>query len=470
MKNFILKLSFLFSAAFICVSGNAQDSMYHPMMTNPPLFSGNQGFRTWSIGVHGGMMAPFSAFGGRNDFSNWQASLGYGFYIKDQVSHGLGIQADFMRGTLKANNDHLWAGAPPPGPYASFQTDLHWAASLSAVVTLGNINWSQLHTAIQPYLSLGIGGMSFNPNLVTKTGTNVNFSPNGSVSDMYVPFGMGIKANLSPMVNLDLGYTVAFVDGDDLDGYFKDPFLTDKFSYAHIGLEFSLGDRRKPQLARHNAPAQLVGMITSGDDALRASLAASEARYNARLAELNELRGLRDELARLKMDTDGDGVSDYFDKCPNTPAGTKVDGSGCALPTPPPPVRTQDTVIEKTTTYVITPEDRRIVDEAFRNLEFDFAKATIRPRSFPYLDRVANLLKTKNISLKLAGHTDNVGSVEANLKLSKNRAESVKNYLIAQGANGSRIEATGYGKSQPIATNSTEAGRQKNRRVEFTIF
>jgi len=371
-------------------------------------------------------------------------------------------------GTLKANNDKLWVGLPPPGPYKSFETKIHWATSLSAVVTLGNINWSQLHTSIQPYASIGAGAINFNPTLITTGGTSVNFKPNGSVTDFYVPFGLGIKANLSSGINLDLGYTVGFVDGDDLDGYFKDPYLSDKFSYGHIGLEFSLGKASKPQLARHNPPAQLAQDMKDADDALRASLAASEARYNQRLAELN---GLRDDLNRMKMDSDGDGVSDYFDKCPNTPRGVKVDGAGCALPVAPPPVK--DTVVkvmQNTTTYVITQEDKNIVSEAMHNLEFDFAKATIRPRSFPYLNRVADLLVKKGFSLKLGGHTDWIGSDEANMKLSKNRAESVKNYLVSQGASGGKIEAVGYGESQPIATNKTDAGRQKNRRVEFTLY
>jgi len=470
MKQIFLKLACIFSVTFISVAGSfAQDTTRHTStLIAPPLFTGNSGFRTWSIGVHAGILAPYSAFGGRNDFSNWQSSLGYGLYIKNQFSHALGIQADFLMGKLKANNDKLWVGLPPPGPYKSFETDVHWAASLSAVVNLGNINWSQLHTSIQPYVSLGGGAVNFNPTLVTTGGTSVNFKPSGSVTDFYVPFGLGIKANLSQGINLDLGYTVGFVDGDDLDGYFKDPFISDKFSYGHIGLEFSLGDSHKPQLARHNPPAQLAQNMRDADDALRASLAASEERYNQRLAELN---GLKDDLARMKMDSDGDGVSDFFDKCPNTPRGTKVDGSGCALPVPPPPPPpVRDTVVHTTTTYIITEEDKRIVSEAMHNLEFDFGKSTIRPRSFPYLNRVADLLVKKGISLKLAGHTDAIGSDAANMKLSKDRAESVKNYLVSQGAGSGRIEAVGYGESQPIATNKTDAGRQKNRRVEFTLY
>ncbi len=451
----------------VTVGISAQDTTSRiSTVVAPPLFSGNSGFNTWSFGLHAGAMAPFSAFGGRNDFSKWKPSLGYGGYIKAQVSHALGIQADFLRGTLKANNDKLWAGAPPISPYKSFETDLHWATSLSMVYTFGNINWSQLHTSIQPYVSLGGGVVNFNPTLVTQAGTTVDFKPSGSVSKFYAPLGFGIKANLSKTINLDLGYTIGFFDGDNLDGYYKEPLVSDKFSYGHIGLEFSLGGSKKAQLVRHNAPAQLANTMKDADDAMAASLAASEARYNARLASLN---GLQDELNRMKTDTDGDGVSDYFDKCSNTPRNIKVDGAGCPLPEVS--VK-KDTVykVQTNTTYVVTDEDRKIVSEAIRNLEFDFGKATIRARSLPYLNNVVELLTKKGISLKLAGHTDNVGSDAANLNLSRNRANAVRDYLISQGANGSKIEATGYGESQPSSSNKTAEGRQQNRRVEFTIY
>ena len=143
--------------------------------------------------------------------------------------------------------------------------------------------------------------------------------------------------------------------------------------------------------------------------------------------------------------------------------------SSCALPVPPPPVK--DTLVEiKNNTYIITAEDKKIISEAIKNLEFDFGKATIRTHSFPYLDRAANLLISKGIRLKLSGHTDNVGSDAYNLQLSKERAESVMNYLVSKGANPSSIEAIGYGEERPIATNKTAGGRQLNRRVEFIIY
>lgn len=467
MKKKLLQITLFLTATLIISSSlSAQNKPNQAdLITAPPLFSGNRGFNIWSFGIHAGAMAPFSAFGGRTDFSKWEPALGYGGYIKAQISHSLGIQADFLRGTLKANNDKLWAGAPPVSPYKSFQTDVHWTSSLSLVLTVANINWSQLHTSIQPYVSIGGGVINYNPTLVTTAGSTVDFKPSGSVTNMFIPLGLGLKANLSKMINLDLGYSVGFIDGDNLDGYYKEPYLSDKFSYLHIGLEFSLGNKSKEQLARHNPPAQLVANMKKANDAMIASLAASEERYNNKLSSFNNLQN---EIAKMKTDSDGDGVSDYFDKCPSTERNIKVDGSGCPLPEVT--VR-KDTVYKvESTTYIITPEDRQIVTEAIRNLEFDFGKSIIRSRSYPYLNKVAELLIKKNINLKLAGHTDNVGSDAANMTLSRSRAEAVKQYLTNQGVNGSKIEAMGYGETQPAYSNKTADGRQKNRRVEFTIY
>jgi OOP family OmpA-OmpF porin len=192
-------------------------------------------------------------------------------------------------------------------------------------------------------------------------------------------------------------------------------------------------------------------------DADKAAIEAERAR-NAQLRR--DLDATNAALARLTMDSDGDGVPDFFDKCPNTPKGVKVDGSGCPLP--------EMKAGENVKVY-ITEEDKKVVSEAVKNLEFDFNKATIRDHSFESLERLAKLLMAKHFNLKLAGYTDNVGGVASNLKLSKERAESVKNYLVGKGADASNITAEGYGKAHPIATNKTAAGRQKNRRVEFTL-
>jgi outer membrane protein OmpA-like peptidoglycan-associated protein len=104
------------------------------------------------------------------------------------------------------------------------------------------------------------------------------------------------------------------------------------------------------------------------------------------------------------------------------------------------------------------------------NLFFDFNKSNIRTESFAELDRILKLLNDNpNMTVEIAGHTDNVGTDAYNLKLSGDRANAVKTYLLGKGIAAERISSKGYGKSKPCVPNTTEEGRQKNRRVEFTI-
>ncbi len=104
-----------------------------------------------------------------------------------------------------------------------------------------------------------------------------------------------------------------------------------------------------------------------------------------------------------------------------------------------------------------------------KGVEFDTAKATIRPESFPRLDAVVEYMTHKKSSrIEISGHTDNVGKKAANKSLSQRRAEACRKYLISKGIDGSRIQAAGFGDEQPIASNDTAEGRQKNRRIEAT--
>ncbi len=414
-------------------------------------------FSTFSIGVNVGGLTPSLPIGGSNNFTHPQWDIGYGAYIKNQFTHLIAVQAEFLRGNVEGNNsDALGNGQPSTNPYKSFKTNLNWSGSISGVLTFGNVNWLSDKNAVIPYISAGAGIAGYKPTLVTNTGTEINYKEGDkSVHEFFVPVGGGLKLAVAQDINIDLGFRMNFVDADNFDGYNSGGYHKDKFSYAFAGLEFAFGG--KPQLMTNNPVSQFKQDLMDQNEALRASVTAT-AQQNA-----NTIDSLNRQIGSLKADSDKDGVSDYFDKCPNTPDTAKVDGSGCPLPQlqpPPPPAQT----------VVITEEDKRIVNEAIKDLQFDFGKATIRSSSYPSLDRVADILVKKNFSLKLAGHTDNVGSGDANMKLSKDRAESVKDYLVSKGANPSRIEATGYGETQPIASNKTAAGRQKNRRVEFTLY
>ena len=101
---------------------------------------------------------------------------------------------------------------------------------------------------------------------------------------------------------------------------------------------------------------------------------------------------------------------------------------------------------------------------------FDFNKYTLKPGAREKMAKVAGiLLAYPGLKVKLEGHTDSVGSEEYNMKLSQNRADAVREYLQAQGVPAANLTAAGYGEDQPVATNSTAAGRQQNRRVEMVV-
>ncbi len=115
-------------------------------------------------------------------------------------------------------------------------------------------------------------------------------------------------------------------------------------------------------------------------------------------------------------------------------------------------------------------QEAEILKKAFSNLEFAMAKDIIKPESFASLDELAGLMAKKpNWKLKISGHTDNQGKAITNLKLSQKRAEAVKKYLVSKGIAADRFKVEWFGATKPIADNKTEAGRQKNRRVEMLI-
>lgn len=104
------------------------------------------------------------------------------------------------------------------------------------------------------------------------------------------------------------------------------------------------------------------------------------------------------------------------------------------------------------------------------NVYFDTDKATLRASSHEALDHLVEVLEMKpDMKIEIAGHTDNRGDDQYNLNLSQNRAENVKKYLVEQGIDPKRIRAKGYGEAEPIESNSTEEGRQKNRRTEVRV-
>jgi outer membrane protein OmpA-like peptidoglycan-associated protein len=161
-------------------------------------------------------------------------------------------------------------------------------------------------------------------------------------------------------------------------------------------------------------------------------------------------------------DTDGDGVNDELDKCPQQ-AGSK-ENNGCPAvekmaEEPKPEVK--EAVI-----------DQKVVEQINMNaklIAFKFGKATLTNESYAVLDEIVSLLKDSNVKIKVEGHTSLEGSAKSNQKLSQERADNVKDYLVSKGIAAERITTIGYGSTRPLVKGASEKANVQNRRVEINI-
>ena len=171
-----------------------------------------------------------------------------------------------------------------------------------------------------------------------------------------------------------------------------------------------------------------------------------------------------------ELDSDGDGVPNSRDKCPNTPAGVKVNSDGCELDSD------GDGVVDSQDKCPNTPKGTPVdnsgctLEQEYKleNVNFAFDSAKLTPSSDAMLNEAVKILKRhSDLKVEIAGFTDSIGNDEYNMGLSQRRAQAVADYLIAHGANASNITVRGYGETDPVASNDTEAGRALNRRVEL---
>lgn len=200
----------------------------------------------------------------------------------------------------------------------------------------------------------------------------------------------------------------------------------------------------------------------------------------------NTPKGARVDAQGCPLDSDNDGVFDGIDQCPDTPAGVKVNARGCPLdsdgdgvpdsrdncPTVPAP-GTADGCPPRAAAEPPAPAP---VPEApgapriltLEGVNFASDSARLNPESMAVLDNAAQTLKEwGEVKVEVAGHTDSVASDDYNQGLSQRRADVVRAYLIKQGVPAERLTAKGYGESSPVADNATAEGRGKNRRVEL---
>jgi OOP family OmpA-OmpF porin len=164
-------------------------------------------------------------------------------------------------------------------------------------------------------------------------------------------------------------------------------------------------------------------------------------------------------------DSDGDGVPDASDACPDTPKGTPVDEKGCPLDSD------HDGITDNLDKCPGTPAGATVDERGcwvVKNLRFATAKTKILPASLKHVDDVVNVMrKNPDLKLEIQGYTDNKGSAKSNMALSDKRAKAVMAYIVSKGIAKDRLSAKGYGIENPAASNDTEEGRALNRRVEL---
>lgn len=411
--------------------------------STPKIFGGAKQFRSWFFGIHGGVLFP-NLITGVNDYNKSDVDFGYGISIRKQFAPSFGVEANGMMGKAKANNDDAAGGIRNGDEFTgirSFETKVDWDAQILGIVDVAKVNFMRRTNTVSFQVMGGYGIMSYRPTVTLANGSTFNYwngedSWGKGIQEQYISAGAGIKFKLGEGTNLGFRYLMKWIDGDNFDGTYRGYPTMDKLSYASANLEFALGSGSKPSLDWVNPVALMYDELK--DPTLRQEVEALKTRVS------NVEQAVED----LKKDSDGDGVADQFDKCPNTPAGTVVDGSGCELKMPA--------------------ADSSGTPGVYSNIQFEFDSAVLRTSSYPTLDRAAADLKANTAaSLQLDGYASAEGTDRYNTRLSRDRANAVKTYLVNAGVDANRVTTKGNGEKNPIGSNATEEGRIQNRRVEF---
>ena len=190
----------------------------------------------------------------------------------------------------------------------------------------------------------------------------------------------------------------------------------------------------------------------------------------------NTPAGLSVDASGCPKDADKDGVADGLDKCPNTPAGQAVDQTGCSRD------EDGDGIPDGLDKCGSTPKGTEVdsigcqrfriesgVKLTLQRVWFETGKANLVDSSRAALARAATAIAKTSSVIEVAGFTDEKGASKPNLALSEARAETVRTFLVALGVPSAQLVAKGYGETQPVGDNKTEAGRAQNRRIEFRV-
>ncbi|MFW5823574.1 MAG: OmpA family protein [Marinobacter sp.] len=270
---------------------------------------------------------------------------------------------------------------------------------------------------LNPYLAVGAGHADFDGGTTTTPGTEHD--------ETRVNLGGGLRYNVTDLVSLR---------GDVRAFHGIDESTFDAQVTAGISLAFS---RRtsEPEPEPERKPEPRPEPESDSDE---------DGVPDSRDQCPDTPAGARVDRNGCELDSDDDGVVDRLDECPNTEAGTEVDETGCEVVT-----------VETITLYITFP-----LNSAEIGSEYD-----------DDIREVADAMKEdREVSVEIAGHTDSTGPADYNRELSQRRAESVADRLVERyDIDRERVDPVGYGEADPVASNETEGGRARNRRVEARL-
>jgi outer membrane protein OmpA-like peptidoglycan-associated protein len=363
-----------------------------------------------------------------------------------------------------------FAGVEAEGAVMPTHTDDGAKAALWAV--RGHVVAQLPLASIVPFVVVGGGALGTSSDTL------------GSDNDPAFHFGAGVKVPADDFLSarLDLRDTMA-QKGNAQDG------AQTHFPEVLLGLTFTL-DRRHPPPPPPPPPPDLDGDGVL-DNADQCPTQAGPAPTGCPPPPDSDGDGVLDQDDRCPTlagpapegcppppDADKDGVADPDDACPDVPGpapkgcpldpdndGIEGDADQC-----PDQAETKNGFQDTDGCPDELPEEVKRFTGVIPGIEFDFAKASIRPVSKPVLDGAVKVLTDyPDLKVEISGHTDNVGQHDANVKLSQARADAVKAYLVSKGIDAARIQSRGAGPDEPLADNKTVANRRKNRRIEFKI-
>jgi OOP family OmpA-OmpF porin len=427
-----------------------------------------------------------------NPFLNAGIDVGYGthgFHVDKALGQGEGYRADVLKANLQARlkfNNGKWMKED-----AKFQPYLF--AGLGLANTFEDAETPDLNV---PGLDFtGNAGLGFNVMFTEKFGINYNLNwaytnhdkrdniSNGK-NDQFMIHSIGIVLPIGQIIDTD--------EDGVIDSRDKCPNTPAGVSVDLFGCPL---DRDGDGVADYqDACPDVKGLpsmkgcpdtdgdgITDADDACPTVKGVASAN-GCPDADGDGIQDSEDACPKVKgiasmkgcPDTDGDGITDAEDKCP-TVKGTKEfegcpDTDGDGIPDNLDKCPKVAGVVANNGCPEIKAETQKVFDQALKGVQFETSKAIIKTTSYGILDNVAKIMKDNpSYNLDINGHTDSQGDDAKNMALSKERAASVKQYLVDKGVEASRMASYGFGEEQPKATNETAAGRAENRRVEFKV-